>query len=931
MNSPIQPSPDRSAASLNAKLDQVLFRYQQVWLLVAIGWGLLTLLGGSFIAFWLDLAFELPAATRAAVPYVVFGASLGVVFVLAFRRLNGFAKPNVARLIDDTADARGTIVTGWDLLANGIAATSDNSTGLAQLAIARAGLDSERVDPAVAVSSRPLLRPWCGFGGLALVVLLMAAAFPETMQTQWKRFAFPWSDTVPASWLELTVVPGDVSVRYGDSLDIFVEPTDQPLEDVQLVLVRDEKEEVVPMFFDRDNRWRAVLMQLDAPTEYYVRAFQARSARHQIHIVTVPTIEKVTVEVIPPDYANGIGGYQGLLPQSGLAGLPGTKVRFAASSRRPLSGGSIMVTEGATVRQVDLIPSKEGPEKVVGELTLQSSGKFELHVIDIDAQESQESATGMITIVNDQTPFVRLMKPNRVSMATPNANLPVEVDGEDDYGLARVAIYRSLNGSRPLPLEVELPEPAPRRVQQSIYLPLASYGLQPGDQIKLFARVEDNHPGLAQGAETPVAIVHIISQEEYEKMLRAREGLNVLMSKYRQAQRMLSALQQKAKQLQKENEQKKGLVKKKDKEAVQNLADEMRKNAQSLAKAASRQLPYDSDQQLSKHLEQLAKQLEEAAEKLERQLMRLEGMGDYSQLSQQLGEMMEGLQQQSDLYGESAMMPLEQLEQIMPLLIAQNRLKQLVKAQNDLADRLKALRGKDGEDDPDLKARMRDLQEEQKAIRNELQEVADKLEEGMLLLPPGDDAEKIRQAGKKLVEALRSSGAGEEMSAAEDGLSRFSGTDGHEHAREAADKLSQFAEENDAMNQMTQQLLVAIPGLGPGLGKTASQLLGEMGLGGNGRGYSSGRSDKMGLFGSMEGMFAETGGGSDEERDSQALAVGAEGVNPDQPSMLDLMTPGGTSGAGLSNVPLRYRERVAQYFRRITEEAESSDFMNEDP
>ena len=60
--------------------------------------------------------------------------------------------------------------------------------------------------------------------------------------------------------------------------------------------------------------------------------------------------------------------------------------------------------------------------------------------------------------------------------------------------------------------------------------------------IKLFARVEDNDPTGPKASESPVVVVRIISQSEFERMLRVRQGMEVLMSKYRQAERRLESL-----------------------------------------------------------------------------------------------------------------------------------------------------------------------------------------------------------------------------------------------------------------------------------------------------------------------------------------------------------------------------------------------------
>ena len=124
----------------------------------------------------------------------------------------------------------------------------------------------------------------------------------------------------------------------------------------------------------------------------------------------------------------------------------------------------------------------------------------------------------------DERPFVRITEPPKMSLATPTAVLPVTLSAEDDCGISRLQLFRSLNDSRPLPFDLPLPPRPPRRLDESVRLPLDRYGLEPGDVIKLFGRVEDNDPAGAKGAESSVVTVRIVSQEEFEQMLQTRQG-----------------------------------------------------------------------------------------------------------------------------------------------------------------------------------------------------------------------------------------------------------------------------------------------------------------------------------------------------------------------------------------------------------------------
>ena len=95
----------------------------------------------------------------------------------------------------------------------------------------------------------------------------------------------------------------------------------------------------------------------------------------------------------------------------------------------------------------------------------------------------------------------------------------------------------------------------------------------------------------------------------------------------------------------------------------------------------------------------MAKELEKLLR--ERELINKKLAGKLDELAQRLAA---GRKQ----FGERATQPLEYLEAVFPLIVDQERFVMLVLWQQDLAERLSSLKGRDGEDSPSAKARMRE-------------------------------------------------------------------------------------------------------------------------------------------------------------------------------------------------------------------------------
>ena len=325
---------------------------------------------------------------------------------------------------------------------------------------------------------------WRSWPRLAAAIGLLALAMPDLVKTEWNRFRRPTADVPPYSPLRFTVTPGDTSVLYGEDLEIGATVDGGVADHLELVLEdSDGSQSSLPMFSEAGGTWRAVLSKLTEPTKYFVRCYRARSEKYAIDIITVPRIETVRVLVVPPEYA-GQPNYEGPVPDEGVKGLRGTKVTVWATSNRPLSGGKLLVTRGHAERAGKYRRTghaahrSRAARRPSASSRSQADGKFEFRVIDDAGQPSQQSFSGNVTLVKDQYPLVRILRPPPQSLATPTAVLPVVLSAEDDCGISRLELFRSLNHSRPLPgagaIAAEGPA-SPRRAD-----PLAAGRLRPG-------------------------------------------------------------------------------------------------------------------------------------------------------------------------------------------------------------------------------------------------------------------------------------------------------------------------------------------------------------------------------------------------------------------------------------------------------------------
>ena len=926
--------------NLLARVRKTRRRSLLVGIAAGVLWSLALASGLLLAGVWLDLLWQLSPQWRIAVMVSTVVGGAGLLVVWSMQSMRGASEALVARQLDRAVQGDGVVLSGWELALAAPARSSSHqlslTAGLATMAIQRAAGLAGSVSPGRAISTRPLHKALAGILLCGLTVGLLVFCLPSMAHTEWNRFTNLSGDIAPFTPLQFEVDPGDTKIVYGDPLEINVGISGGSVERVELILLAaGRSEEALPMFPESDGTWRAALSRVTEPATYYVRAGRARSSKYQIEVITVPRIEAVRFRVKPPAYTRD-AIYEGQLPKGGLSGLPGTQVTVWAKSNRPLSGGLLTVWGGEHEEQIAMQPTAAATDEVTATFTIRHSGKFQLHVVDEANQESRQTFAGTIVLKNDTRPMVRLLKPRATSLATPHVDLPILIAAGDDYGIRRLQVFRSLNDSRPLPIDLTVPVPAERRIRQSEFLPLSQYDLVPGDTIKLFARVEDNDPAGAKGAESTVVTVHIISQEEFERMVRRRQGLKVLLSKYRQARRRMEKLAEELKQLQKEMkelEQKKGLKSKKLKQLqkrMRQLAEQMVKEAQAIERSAQHLLPYDLDKNRTEQLRQLVRTLRKASEALDK--LASQSDAKPADLQQQLGDLARELQEQRRQFEQQATQPLEHLEKIYPLLEDQQRFVALVLRQRDLAERLSSLKDSQREDNPAIKARMRDLEEEQRRIREELDRLLGDIENHVTRLPDEEQFDTLRATALKFVDAVRASGAAEAMADAETALAEFVGSKGYEKAKEAADILEKFLSQCNGMGDAAGLCLAFNPSLSQCLGNTVQQLLAEsMGMGsgsgqGGGSGSSARRGANVGLYGGLPtlGEGLSGGGQGDHHAAGDPGSIGG-GFNPDEPTLHSSPLSNSAGGTAAGSIPHRYRTRVGQYFQRIIEETTPSE------
>jgi hypothetical protein len=289
----------------------------------------------------------------------------------------------------------------------------------------------------------------------------------------------------------------------------------------------------------------------------------------------------------------------------------------------------------------------------------------------------------------------------------------------------------------------------------------------------------------------------------------------------------------------------------------------------------------------------------------------------------EIQQIRKALGQQGENFNQQTNQPLEHLARIYPLMEDQARFLDLHNRQKDLADRLKLLEVQSSADDPQSKARMRDLEDEQLQIRSDLRDLLEDINEHAAALPDDKRLDDLRTSAKEFANAVRTSPAAGQMQAVESSLEEFTAAPAAANAHAAEQTLDKFIAKCNEMGNQGGMCLRFQPKLATGMGSTVDQMLSSRGLGSGMGGYASMQSSlrNVGLYGTMPTHGRESGGEPGGSA-NHGIASTANGAPPsaDNPDGAGSDATQKASGQSDAPVPPEYKQRVGEYFRRVADE-----------
>lgn len=383
--------------------------------------------------------------------------------------------------------------------------------------------------------------PWRSLGRAVAALLLIVGAIaalratlPDAFTTIASRLRHPTADIAPYSTLRFVVTPENPSVIYGGELSLNCEIQGGTLKHPVECLIRHAHSGKIlrlPAYRESATTFSRQLTNITEPVSIAFACGKARSPWQQLDLRLVPNILGGTVTITPPAYT-GLTPTSFPLESNEIEAISGSQIRLELTSNRPLGSGSLELTPVAGLQNLPLqVKAEIDAHNARFEWTAGNSGDITALVTDLRGTPTTDPLRVSFRALPDQIPSVNLLSPPAMLLATPTTRIPIEGSASDDFSLAKFQFIRTLAGLRDRAITVAA------SLQEKTFdfhdsLDLEELGLTPGQTIELLLEAHDHNPSMLGQGSSQISRIHIISDEQYAEIIRARTTIKQLTSKF---------------------------------------------------------------------------------------------------------------------------------------------------------------------------------------------------------------------------------------------------------------------------------------------------------------------------------------------------------------------------------------------------------------
>ncbi|MCX6849418.1 MAG: hypothetical protein NTY98_10895 [Verrucomicrobia bacterium] len=600
-----------------------------------------------------------------------------------------------------------------------------------------------------------------------------------------------------------TLTPGDAELERGSRLIIearFNGPV--PADATLVVSEADGKErERLPMRLTVDEQvFGGMINKVERDAKYHVEFADQKSQVHTLTVFDFPALVGSDVIVTPPEYTK--------LPAKEtkntrkVSALEGSKIVWKIKVNKPLIAAG---EAGAPARKevspfaphltaaelfgedksvIALTPSAEDAMVLEGSLMAEKTQKYRLHLVDEAERGNKNPPWFTVTVQSNQLAKIEMVFPKRDLQVSSIQELPVEAQVSDDLGVTKSGAVFSINGnSKEIIFKHAVTAPL-KKQEVKTELALEKEHAEPRQLVSYYLWAEDTGPkGEVRRSMSEMFFADVRHYEDIFREMEAPPGppgkaqsdklvdlvkqiVNATWKIIRDtnAGRVIEAATPDIDVV----DQSVGIAMEKVKEAMEEVEDaevkqslteawKSLKDAQGpLQQASAEKKRSPLNQALT--FEQTALEWLHRAQSREHQVMRQDKPSQGQQQANKNQIMDLELKQKEQRYEEEKAATEEQTAEQQENLQVLNRLKELARRQEALAEKIKELQNqianaKTEEEKQELDNQLKRLQAEQEQLLSDLDDLKERMEKPENAQNMAEAKEQLEQTREKVSEA----------------------------------------------------------------------------------------------------------------------------------------------------------------------------------
>jgi hypothetical protein len=241
-------------------------------------------------------------------------------------------------------------------------------------------------------------------------------------------------ETKPA--LEIRVTPGDVEIEKGSRLVIEANFTGRAPAAATLIHRHAGGETKIPMQAGLDDQvFSTMLPKVDTDGRYLVAYETASSDEYAISVFEYPELLQADAVVTPPAYLGG--ETETIADTRKITVMEGSKVEWRLRVNKPVAAAELFSEEGEILT---LTPDKADPTLLLASHVPEVTRKYRVHLVDDKERSNQRPPWLTVNVKENVPPKLKLTFPGRDFDVSAVQELPLEAEVWDDVEVLRTGM-----------------------------------------------------------------------------------------------------------------------------------------------------------------------------------------------------------------------------------------------------------------------------------------------------------------------------------------------------------------------------------------------------------------------------------------------------------------------------------------------------------